>query len=361
MRKIISVLALLVASGCASTMESLQIANTQNLLIQTPNVDGAECRLSDKGGRKWNLWETPGTVAVQEGHAPLVIICSKKGFKTSVLTINEHKEELLTIDGQRIDVSVYGDFPTKFPRLVPAAIKETAGFMQDPTGSLSTTYPNSVLVWMEPKKWESEEQMRAWAFDREVADRAEFINEEETKRVHEARQLTRRAEKEARERKFQNFTKNLKKGVNPAPLIGQGFKNTTKIINPVPSIERTLEKGVGNPLPAVEGVIKKGITAPIEPIQRGIGGADIDKAQGFLTERKEKKEKIRQQRALEDAEKKAKNAKPGNYSVDEMPQDKNAPQDIFEMKDSSGSRYEKVYTGDDNSVKYDENGNRITK
>lgn len=327
-------------------MESLQIANTHNILIQTPHVEGAECRVSDKGGRKWNLWETPGTVAVQEGHPPLVVICAKKGFKTSVLTINEHKEELLTIDGQRIDVSIYGDFPTKFPRLIPTAIKESAGFVQDPTGHISTTYPNTITVWMEPKKWESEEQMREWAFDREVEDRAQFINEEDAKSVDEKRKAKRRMENEIHRNQIHNAAKNLKKVINPAPAIEQGFKNTVKVLNPSKPLKNVIDNGVGNPGAAVEGGLKS-----LTPIKIGDSLS--------LNEKNVKKEITLQQRAIDDAAKAKKdnNKYPSlkQQDIEVQQYDPNAPEDLF-----GDNPYTKTYNVDE-KPKYDENGNRITK
>lgn len=313
MRKIITSLILLIVSGCASTMESLKMANTQNLLIQTPHVNGAECELSDKGGRKWRLWETPGTIAVKQGHPPLVIICTKKGFKKSVLTINEQKEELLTIDGKRIDVSLFNQFPTKFPRLIPGTIRETAGFMQDPTGSVSTEYPNEVIVWMEPKKWESEEQMREWAFDREVQDRAEFINEEDAKLNEERRKAKRRVDSKAREEKMDSFIDKTKEALNPIPPIKKGLKNTTRILNPMPAIE-----GAGkalNPIPALREVEK--VADP---------GTVVD----YLNEQNRERAKVQESRELEKLKNKDK-----NKAAEQEKQ--NAPYRMYMKDEDSGN------------------------
>lgn len=281
MRKIASLIIVLVTSGCASTLESLKIANTQNILIQTPHVDGAECEISDKGGRKWRLWSTPGTIPILQGHPPIVIICTKKNFKTSVLTVNEHKEEILTIDGKRIDVSIHNQFITKIPRLVPGAIRETAGFMQDPTGSISTTYPNEVVVWMEPKKWESEEQMREWAFDRDVLERAEFINETDAKLAEDKRKDKRRAEEQERKKKFDERMKKLREDLNPIPPLKKGLKNTSKVLNPMPMLE-----GAGkvlNPVP------------PLREVEKVNPGSVID----YLNDKNKERAKVIESRELE--------------------------------------------------------------
>ena len=309
MYKILLSVALLVISGC-STIESLGYSNTQNILIDTPHVEGAECNLSDKTGRKWNLWETPGTVPVQEGHPPLVVICTKKGFKKSVLTINEHKEELLTIDGKHIDVSIYGDFPTKFPRLIPAAIKETAGFVQDPTGSVSTTYPNKIVVWMEPKKWESEGQMREWAFDREVEDRGDFINERDAKLADEKRKEERRIDRKKREDDFKKIKKRLEHNAK------KGVQNTLKVLNPESGLNNASRgvdvllhggNGVDNARTSVEIIneetgssLRKGIKTLGEEMKpetgKPLNGLNPGAAVDFLNNRNQIKENTREYR-----------------------------------------------------------------
>jgi hypothetical protein len=354
MRKFLLLVALLIFSSC-SALESLKSSNTQNILIETPHVEGAECNLSDKAGRKWRLFDTPATIAVQEGHPPLVIICTKKGFKTSVLTINEHKEELLIIDGKHIDVSIYGDFPTKFPRLIPAAIKETAGFVQDPTGSISTTYPNKVIVWMEPKKWESEEQMREWAFDREVEDRAEFINGKEAKLTDEQRKEKRRAEKKKRD----EDVKKLKKRLQDAGK--RGVKNTLKLLNPDAALNNAVEggkvilnnsTGIDNVRQSVEiineetgNAIRKGVKTVGNELKPETGkplnslnpGAAVD----FLNERNNIKERTRSERL-----KNSPDAIDGQLAPAINSKDANSPQDLF---DNQGGY----------KIKYDEKGNRI--
>jgi|GEM_PF-6849584 len=351
MRKFLLSVALLFFSSC-STLESLKSSNNQNILIETPHVEGAECNLSDKTGRKWRIFDTPSTVAIQEGHPPLVIICTKKGFKTSVLTINEHKEELLTIDGKHIDVSIYGDFPTKFPRLIPAAIKETAGFVQDPTGSISTTYPNKIIVWMEPKKWESEEQMREWAFDREVEDRAEFISEQDAKLTDEQRKEKRRAEKKKRDEDF----KKLKKRLQDAGK--RGARNTMKMFNPSPAVEGLVKSGrnVVDHNEALQNIHKdsnnKNLLIDEETGQIGIFKDSPDRKTTIdvLNKRnatKEKNRALREQKKNENGNPDASdlNGDSGNYELLNK-YDLDNPQDTY---------------GDYNKgeIKYDENGMRV--
>ncbi len=246
MRINILVFIFLVVNAC-SAVDSLQTANIENILIDTPHVEGAECEVSDGTGRKWHVWETPGTTAIQGNHPPLTIICTKKGFKKSVLVVDEHKEELLTIDGKRVDLTIFNQFPTKAPRLIPTAIKATAGFVQDPTGNVSTKYPNQITVWMEPKQWESEEQMRAWAFDRDIAENAEYIASEDTKTSEEKRKTIRREKAKTRKDKVNKFVKKTKEALDPRPYIERGYKNTKQLLDPRPTLEWFDKRNLDNP------------------------------------------------------------------------------------------------------------------
>jgi hypothetical protein len=360
MRIFLLSVALVVTSGC-STMESLKSSNTQNILVETPRVEGAECKLTDKSGRKWNLWETPGTVAIQEGHPPLVIICTKKGFKTSILTVNEHKEELLTIDGKRIDLSIYGDFPTKFPRLIPSAIKETAGFVQDPTGSISTTYPNKLVVWMEPKKWESEEQMREWAFDRQVQDSSDFIDAQDAKVADEKRKEVRREDKKKREEELRQLKKRLrdagKRGVhavrevlNPEPGLGNASESG-KVILDGAGVDRA-RGGVKIINEETGTALRKGVNALGDQIKpetgKPLNGLNPGAAVDFLNNRNEVKAKTRAYRLKNSGDEVEDSG--GTYGVapEELPakSDANMPLDLYQEPGGY-------------NIRYDDKGNRI--
>lgn len=246
LRLIIIAVFMPILTAC-QTIESMKSANTQNIVVNTPGVEGADCDLSDRTGRKWRLWGTPGTVAVQEGHPPLIIVCTKKNYKKSILTINEQKEEILTIDGKRIDLSLYGHFPTKFPRLIPSAIKEVAGFAQDPTGSISTKYPTELAVWMEPKVWESEEQMREFAFEREAYERAADLDAMDEKEKDELRKIVRRQKRDEREEYRRKLTKRFRDAGK------KGVKNTLKVVNPEPKVDDLMQ----NSSQAIDGTMMR--------------------------------------------------------------------------------------------------------
>jgi len=191
--------------GCVSAIETAQLARTQSILVQTPYAEGASCKLTDARGRMWRVRSTPGNAIVEDGHSPLHIICEKKGYKTTAESITEKKEELLTIDGKRVDVSIYNQFPQKIPRLIPTAIKEASSFILDPTGQVSTEYPEEVTIWMEPLQWESEDAKIAWAYDRQISRRKNYLEVDYARAVEEERKRIRREKAAIRKEKYQEL------------------------------------------------------------------------------------------------------------------------------------------------------------
>jgi len=204
MPKFVLLLIILSLVGCTA-FETARLARTQTILIKTPHAEGAKCTLTDARGRSWRVRKTPASIAVEDGHSPLHVVCKKRGHKTTAITVREMKEELLTIDGERVTMGIYDQFPNKMPRLIPAALKEASSFVIDPIGNISTKYPEEVTVWMEPDMWESKEQMIAWAYDREIEGNREFIESEEAKIKDDKRKEIRRAKKKAREEKRKEF------------------------------------------------------------------------------------------------------------------------------------------------------------
>lgn len=208
--RILSIIAVIFLFGC-SAAQTVQMARTQNILIRTPHVEGAKCTINDGLGRKWKVRKTPGNVSVQDGHPPLQVICRKKGYHTSISTIDEHKQELLTIDGKRITIGLYQKFPaTKIPRLIPTAIKEASGFLLDPTGSVSTKFPNEITMWMEPKNWNSEKDMRKWAYEKQIWLSERYIASTEDKATDELRKQQRRDIKQAKKAKNKERVEKVK-------------------------------------------------------------------------------------------------------------------------------------------------------
>ncbi len=249
MRKyVILFIATMLAAGCSSAIETAKLARTQNILVETPHADGAKCTITDARGRSWRVRTTPGNVAVLDGHAPLQLICTKKGFRTTTLAVSEQKEELLTIDGKRVTMSPYDQFPTKAPRLIPTALKEASSFVLDPTGNISTKYPNQITVWMEPERWESEDAMREWAYEREVWQNGVQIAEEDAKDVDDARKEVRRDKQHARSEKYKKWASKAKdigeKAIDADTYFGYAKKGTGWVMNTADkTVDGTMDVG----------------------------------------------------------------------------------------------------------------------
>jgi hypothetical protein len=257
MRSSIILLPILLLVGCGSAIDTIKLSRTQNILVQTPMADGARCTLTDATGRKWKVRSTPGNVAVDDGHSPMQVICTKAGYKNTVETVTEHKEELLTIDGKRVTISMYEQFPTKAPRLIPTAIKETSSFFIDPTGNLSTKYPDSITVWMEPLKWESEKYMREWAYEKSIWQKEATLVAEEEKETDDARKVVRRQKQAKREKQHKEWYATAKdigeKALDANTYVNAakkgtkwGMDTTDKVVNGAVDVGGIVVEGAAN-------------------------------------------------------------------------------------------------------------------
>lgn len=85
MRSAILLIASLVLSGCATIVSG----TTQSILVGTFNAHGANCKGVDNKGREYYWPDTPSSTTVQKGDAPMVITCTKPGFKKTVHSVDE--------------------------------------------------------------------------------------------------------------------------------------------------------------------------------------------------------------------------------------------------------------------------------
>lgn len=68
-------------SGCASIVSG----TNQPISIETPDCDGADCKLmNDKG--TWFV-KSPGSVTVSRAYGDLTVSCSKEGFGTETIAV----------------------------------------------------------------------------------------------------------------------------------------------------------------------------------------------------------------------------------------------------------------------------------
>lgn len=240
--KYLTLLFILLLSACASAIDSGFAARNQNILVETPMVTGAKCTVTDRRGFTWNVYKTPNTVTVQEGHPPLTVICKKKGYKTTTQQIGEFKEELLTIDGERVSMGIYDQFPTKAPRLVPGALKEAAGFALDPFGSVSTKYPDKISIWMEAENWESEDKMRMWAYEKEIEQNEIALKAKEDEIKDAERKAERRKKKWARKRERAKMKQEFFDSVDYYLSPSNNLERLGALLNPRPKVLWLYEK-----------------------------------------------------------------------------------------------------------------------
>jgi hypothetical protein len=85
MKNLHSILVLSMLSGCASVLSG----GTQSVTVVTPNVEGANCSLTDSLGRIWYIKETPGSAVVRKGDGPITVICQKDGYAKATGLLKE--------------------------------------------------------------------------------------------------------------------------------------------------------------------------------------------------------------------------------------------------------------------------------
>ncbi len=130
-------------SGCATiTSGTSQSVN----VVTEKNVTEAKCELTDKKGGKWFIPSTPGSASVKKGDGPLSIICKKDGYKTAELMVDE--------------------------TLVPATFGNILlgggiGIIVDSVSGAAQEYPDHILVWMDPEKFNSDLERDAWNLEKE--------------------------------------------------------------------------------------------------------------------------------------------------------------------------------------------------
>ncbi len=124
-------------SGCATIVSGSQ----QSIFIETPHVQDAECRLTDSKSGSWRLDETPGSVNVAKGNGPMNIVCSKKGYQTAVLQVEEE------VAGATMGNIILGG---------------GIGILVDAASGAAQKYPDNVILWLKPSSFKSAAAKKAW-------------------------------------------------------------------------------------------------------------------------------------------------------------------------------------------------------
>ena len=162
MKKSFLVLVCLMLSGCATIVSGTQ----QTIFIDTPKMAGAECKLNDSKGGSWYIKETPSSVSVLKGNGPLNIVCTKQGYETETVSVEE------TVSGATLGNVLLGG---------------GIGILVDAASGAAQKYPNKITVWMKPQKWSSSKEKQDWTqakSDYEV----ELAKKEEAKKESQGRE-----------------------------------------------------------------------------------------------------------------------------------------------------------------------------
>ncbi len=133
----IGALACLVLGGCATVVSG----TSQTIFVETPGVEGANCRLTDSKKGSWYLPRTPGGVTVQKGDGPLNIVCEKPGYETTTVSVEEE-----------IAAATFGNI------ILGGGI----GIFVDAVSGAAQRYPDKVVVWMKPLAFASPSEETAW-------------------------------------------------------------------------------------------------------------------------------------------------------------------------------------------------------
>lgn len=147
---IVSAMLALSLSSCASIVSGTQ----QGMFVDTPDVVGASCKLHDSKAGSWYLKDTPDTVTVQKGNGPMNIVCTKEGYDTATVSVDE------SVAG-----STFGNI------ILGGGI----GIFVDAATGAAQKYPDKVVVWMKPQKFKTLTEEKEWhdkkvEFERKMAE-----------------------------------------------------------------------------------------------------------------------------------------------------------------------------------------------
>ncbi len=161
MKRLLIVPAMLALAACSTVTTGTK----QTVFVDTPQVKGASCKLTDSKQGSWYLESTPGSVTVQKGDGPMNIICEKDGYEQGLLTFDED------FQGATLGNIIIGG---------------GVGFLVDAMSGAAQKYPDKVTVWMRPDQWMSESQKVAWLQAKEDFDRQQKEAEEKKKQQEQA-------------------------------------------------------------------------------------------------------------------------------------------------------------------------------
>lgn len=149
--QVLAAASVLTMTGCATVVSGTQ----QSVFIDTPYVEGAECKLQDSKHGNWYLPATPGAVTVLKGNGPMNVICKKTGYQTATVSADDE------FAGATLGNIILGG---------------GIGVFVDAASGAAQKYPDKIIVWMKPNKWASNKQREEWeaakaSYEKEVAEK----------------------------------------------------------------------------------------------------------------------------------------------------------------------------------------------
>ena len=138
LRRGVFTVAILMLGACASSSDD--VVHTQTIRVVPEGVPGrASCEVADATGEVVTLPSAPAPLTVELGTGPLTITCSKAGFKTATVTV---QEEMIPADSGFFNFS--GSSGTDGGRRFPTPIVVRLEPGQDPAP------PPPVLIAPQP-------------------------------------------------------------------------------------------------------------------------------------------------------------------------------------------------------------------
>ncbi len=126
--KLLTALLLFVLPLLTGACSSITKGTTQDIFLETSNVEDAKCTLANSKG-EWTVESTPGYATIARGGGNMTVACSK---------INYHKTELLV--GESVEEMTHGN--ALFGGLIGAAIDASSG--------AAYKYPETISIPMRP-------------------------------------------------------------------------------------------------------------------------------------------------------------------------------------------------------------------
>jgi hypothetical protein len=154
---LLPIIAAIALSGCATIVSGSQ----QSIFIETPHANGAECRLTDSKNGSWRLDSSPGSVFVTKGNGPMNIVCTKKGFETTVIKVEEE------VAGATMGNIILGG---------------GIGILVDAASGAAQKYPDSIILWMKPSSFANAAARKAWEDEKALYEK-KIKEAEEAKRA----------------------------------------------------------------------------------------------------------------------------------------------------------------------------------